>query len=230
LKGNARDSEPVTGRPWWLKPLGFATAALLRLLGATWRVREVGHNPLEHEPGAQIGALWHRDLLLTAWHYRDRGFSVAVSRSRDGELICSVLDHLGYRGAARGSSSRGGTAALRGLLRILAEGTTVSILADGPRGPAERAKIGVIVLARLSRVAATPVAFAARPCLRFPSWDGTVLPLPFARVVCQYGSPISVPPDADEPAEEELRRAFERELERIGSEAAATLGFGADPR
>ena len=60
---------------------GRVAAAALRALGATWRIRSEGENPLDTRSGAQLGAFWHRDILVTAYLYRDRGFSVPVSRS-----------------------------------------------------------------------------------------------------------------------------------------------------
>ena len=93
----------------WIE--GRLAALVLRLIGATWRVRVEGPDPLVpgHEP--VVAAFWHRNVLIAAWHYRGRGFSVPVSRSRDGDRIVSMLSALGYEGSPRGSSTRGGAAA-----------------------------------------------------------------------------------------------------------------------
>jgi lysophospholipid acyltransferase (LPLAT)-like uncharacterized protein len=192
-----------------------AAALLLRLLGASWRVATEGPDPLPAGRAPHLAAFWHDSILTAAWYYRDRGFGTAVSRSRDGDLIAALLDALGYRTPSRGSSSRGGAAALLGLVRMLRSGVTVSLQTDGPRGPARVSKPGVVSLARLTGVVITPVAFRARPCLRFRSWDRTLLPLPFARVVCRYGPPIEIPTDADEETEETLRQHLDRELEAL---------------
>lgn len=219
--GAARNGSPRgRGRGW--NPLLLALAAraaalLLRLLGASWRVCVEGRDPLPEGRPPHLAAFWHQNILVAAWHYRDRGFGTAVSRSRDGELIAALLGALGYRAPARGSSSRGGAAALLGLVRLLQSGVTVSLQTDGPRGPARVSKPGVVSLARLTGAPITPVAFWARPRLRFRSWDRTLLPLPFARLVCRYGAPIEVPADADEAAEEKLRHRLDRELEALGS-------------
>ena len=204
-----------SGRPLWLRTFGWLSALALRAIGATWRTSAEGRNPLEHDSGAAIGVVWHENVLLLAHHFRDRGFSVAVSRSRDGEWISAAMTPLGYREPVRGSSSRGGAAALRGLVRLVRAGTTVSILADGPRGPAHVSKLGPVALARLSGVALTPVAFHASRAIRFRSWDRTVLPLPFARVRNRYGDPIAVPNDADEREEERLRGELDRALAEL---------------
>jgi len=216
----------VAGQPRlrWLE--GRLAARVLRAIGATWRVRVEGPDPLVpgHEP--VVAAFWHRNVLIAAWHYRDRAFSVPVSRSRDGDRIVSMLSALGYAESPRGSSTRGGTAALRELIRRVEEGTTVSIQTDGPQGPARVSKAGIVSLARWTARPITPVCFAARPAWRFRSWDGTLLPLPFARVVCRYGDPIPVPPDASEEDEERARQRLDETLNRLTDDLDRRL---ADP-
>ena len=197
--------------------------ALLRLLGATWRVRIEG--AAEPIP-VSIGAVWHANWLPGVWCFRDRGIAACVSRSRDGEYIDQVLRHLGYAASVRGSTSSGGTAALRGMVRTLARGVSVVLLTDGPRGPSGRSHVGVVALARLSGLPITPVAFAVRPRLRARSWDRSVLPLPFAKIVCRLGPPIAVARDADPDREEVIRSELDLSLARLGEALEASLGRG----
>ncbi len=189
-----------------------------------------GDDPRRHGDAARIGAIWHRDILVTAFVFRDLGYSVPVSRSRDGDLIAGLLLALGYAAPPRGSSSRGGAAALRGLVRLVEGGTTVSLPVDGPRGPALHSKVGVVSLARLTGVEITPLGFSARPCLRFASWDGTLLPLPFARVVGRFGDPIAVARDESPQREEEIARALDGSLGRITRDLDTATGLRASRR
>lgn len=221
----ARERGPFGRIALW--GFGLLTSALLRLLGATWRVETLGHDPRLPGPRspAQLAALFHESMVPCAWLYRDRRYSVAVSRSRDGDLIRATLLALGYAEPARGSSSRGGSAALRHMLRQLAEGTTAAVLVDGPRGPARVAKTGIIALSRLAGRPIQPVAFSARPAIRLSSWDQSLLPLPFARVVVAYGEPIAVAADAapDEAGEQTLARELERRLTSLHHDADGML-------
>ncbi|MCZ6463478.1 MAG: lysophospholipid acyltransferase family protein [Proteobacteria bacterium] len=199
--------------------LGKLAAVLLRALGATWRVHFEGTHPLRSpETQPVLAAIWHRDVLIAAQLFRDHGIALPVSRSRDGDRATELIAALGYAPPARGSSSRGGTAVIRPLVRQLQRGVTVGIMIDGPRGPARRAKPGAVNLARLSGVPVTPLAIAARPCIRFRSWDGTLLPLPFAKVVCRFGPLLAVPADTglDREAEliQELGDGMNRETDR----------------
>jgi hypothetical protein len=204
---------------------GRIAALFLRTLGATWRISVEGPDPFSTGPGPHLAAFWHRNALIAAFVFRNRGFGVPVSRSRDGDLITQLLLGLGYRMPARGSSSRGGAAALRALMRMIEQGITISIQTDGPRGPARVSKHGMVSLARRTGRPISPLAFSARPCMRFRSWDGTLLPLPFARVLCSYGPEILVPHDAEPRDEETIRGELDRELNRLTDEADARFGF-----
>jgi lysophospholipid acyltransferase (LPLAT)-like uncharacterized protein len=199
----------------------WVVTALLRLLAATWRVRiEGAAEPLP----VSIGAVWHENWLPGVWCFRDRGIAACVSRSRDGDRLDRVLRRLGYADSVRGSTSSGGTAALRGMVRTLARGGSVVLLTDGPRGPARRSQVGAVALARLSGVPITPVAFAVRPRLRARSWDRSVLPLPFARIVCRLGAPIAVPRNADPDQEERIRSELDLALASLDGVVRAGLG------
>ena len=88
-------------------------AMAVRCLGSTWRIRTEGQNPLLASKNTQLGALWHRDLIVSAFFFRDQGFIVPISRSRDGNIAAATATHLGYAPPARGSSSSGGRGAFR---------------------------------------------------------------------------------------------------------------------
>ncbi|MCZ7617869.1 MAG: DUF374 domain-containing protein [Myxococcota bacterium] len=214
-------------RSWWFRTTvaagGRLGAGLLRVLGATWRVRLAGHPDPVTGGVPAVGALWHGTLFPAAWRYRDAGIAIPVSRSRDGDRIVAVLDRLGFAPSPRGSSSGGGPAALSGAIRIARNGGTIAVLCDGPRGPAGRCKPGVIAMARAAGLPIYPVAIAARPTITFRSWDRTLLPLPFARVHFETGAPLRVPADASREDLERLREALEDTLERLHRRAQAAL-------
>ena len=212
----------------FLAVAGFAGALVLRLLGATWRVRIAGEDPFASgEP--VVAAIWHRGLLVAAYCWRNRGILVPISQSRDGDLVSAMLRRLGFAAPVRGSSSRGATGLLRSLIRQARAGAPVGFLPDGPRGPAGTAKPGVIALARASGASLVPVGISASPSKQFGSWDRAILPLPFARISCRYGDPIHVPKKAGRETMEELRRELEAALYRINLELDAELGIADRP-
>ncbi|MBW2423024.1 MAG: lysophospholipid acyltransferase family protein [Deltaproteobacteria bacterium] len=225
-QGDAGAPDPLTRLG--LALFGWLSAMLLRLLGASWRFEVLGDDPREGDPpmaqAPHLAAIYHESMLPALWTFRDRRYGVAVSRSRDGDLIRRSLLRLGYAEPARGSSSRGASAVLRRIVRQLEEGTTVAVLVDGPRGPARRAKTGIVSIARLAERPIQPVAFAARPALRLGSWDGSLIPLPFARVVCAFGDPLTSGSDPDEAHEQAMARELDRRLARLHAEADGAVG------
>jgi lysophospholipid acyltransferase (LPLAT)-like uncharacterized protein len=203
--------------------VGRLVAVLLRVLGASWRIRAEGVAPAAT---ASLGATWHTGIVPVAHRFRDRGIAVAISRSRDGDFAAAVLAGLGYPNPPRGSSSRSGAVALRGLLTRLRAGDTVGVVTDGPRGPVCVSKPGIIGLARLADCAIVPIGVAARPALRLGSWDRMLLPLPFAAVAFDFGAEIVVPRDCDEAAAERAREALDRALGDSSKRAADSLARG----
>jgi lysophospholipid acyltransferase (LPLAT)-like uncharacterized protein len=177
-----------------------------------------------------ILAFWHRHLLLMPYAYRGRRVSVLISRSRDGELIARTVARLGID-AARGSSSRGGVAGMRELLRKGAAGYDLAFTPDGPRGPAGAVQPGVILAAAATGFPVHPVAIAASRARRLRSWDRFLVPLPLSTVHIVYGEALTVPRRAapDAAAQELLRRleAAEAAAERL---ARGDPADGADGR
>jgi len=140
--------------------------------------------------------VWHRTLLLCCHAYRRTGICVAVSEHRDGEIGARIAARLGFK-AARGSSTRGATQLLRGLIDFASrESGDIAVTPDGPKGPAQQTKPGALFLAARLGWPVVPVAATARPRRELASWDRFIVPWPFARVALVAGEPLTVPPDA----------------------------------
>jgi lysophospholipid acyltransferase (LPLAT)-like uncharacterized protein len=189
----------------------------LRVLARTLRIRreESAVAPLWAARAPVIYAVWHDRLLLLPYLYGHRGCQVLASRSRDGELVARWVRHFGLE-PVRGSSTRGGGEALRRLTRALRSGREVVVVPDGPRGPREVLKPGVIALARLSGAPIVPLAVGTSREWRTRSWDEFRIPRPFARCVMRFGEPIRVSRTADRAAEEAARKEVEAALRGLG--------------
>jgi lysophospholipid acyltransferase (LPLAT)-like uncharacterized protein len=191
------EREEAPRLPWRERLLPLLAAGFIRTLRATLRLRHHGDAAMrEMEQASEhfILAFWHRHLLLMPYAYRGRGITVLISASRDGERIARTVARFGIA-AARGSSSRGGAAGLRELVRRAREGWDLAFTPDGPRGPACRVQPGVVVAAAMTGLPILPVGYAASREKRLRSWDGFVVPLPGARVEFVYGSRFAVSRD-----------------------------------
>ncbi len=177
---------------------GLAGPAVIRALGASWRLRVRGYEAVEamHAQGRPvIYALWHGQLLSLEYAHRGAGICVMSSWHRDGELSARVLSGLGYE-VVRGSTRRGSVRGLVGMLSKVKEGHDLAITPDGPKGPARIVKPGVLYLSERSGAPIVPLAVWSDRAKRLSSWDGFSVPLPFARVVVAHGDPIEPDPGA----------------------------------
>src|SRR5215468_360975 len=189
-----------------------AIRALVRTLSITRDERRVA--PLWQAGAPIIYVVWHSRILVLPALYGRRRARVLASRSNDGDALTRYVRRFGLE-AVRGSSSRGGAEALRLLARCLKQGHEVVVVPDGPRGPAEQAKPGVVALARVSGAAIVPLALGASRQWRLASWDAFRVPVPFARCVVRFGDPIYVPRIADRRHEESLRAEVEHALRAL---------------
>ncbi|MDT8435284.1 MAG: DUF374 domain-containing protein [Gemmatimonadota bacterium] len=177
-------------------------AAGLRALGRSWRYFDVAEDgrvsPARFHTGGALHVFWHRDALALLLRHREEGVGVMVSRSADGDVAAAVAARLGYR-PFRGSSSRDGQAAMRGMIEAGAKGIPLGLAVDGPRGPARICKGGAVRIAAASGIPVVPLAAAARRAVTLRSWDRFQVPLPGARVYVAQGRPLPVPagPDLD---------------------------------
>ena len=64
-----------------------------------------------------IFALWHGHLLPLSYRFRNHGLVPIISKSADGDAIAQLMVRWGYA-PVRGSTSRGGTEALRQMIRL----------------------------------------------------------------------------------------------------------------
>ncbi len=208
-----------------------ALAALyIRLVHATGRWRVVGAaapEALWRDGTPFILAFWHGRILMMPYSWpRATPINMLISQHRDGQLIARTVRRFGIA-SITGSTSHGGPAALRAILRVLKAGQSVGITPDGPRGPRMRAAGGAVDIARLSGVPILPGAFAASRRRVLGSWDRFVLAWPFSRGVYVWGAPIVVPKDADAAAREAARRQLEDGLNAVTAEADRLVGCAA---
>lgn len=213
-------------QPWWMGPATALAAAVIGLLARTWRFE------VHDDPGYLEGlgrgekfayAFWHARLLPLVWYHRNEGHVVLVSRSRDGEFITRIIERFGFA-TARGSSTRGGEAAIRELLAAAAAGRSLAFTPDGPRGPAEVAKSGLTVVAGQAGMRVVAIATASRDAWRLRSWDGFRIPRPFARVVVGHGAPLAIAPPGDPGTSERERARAEAALRELTAAMARRAG------
>ncbi|HYB97952.1 MAG TPA: lysophospholipid acyltransferase family protein [Candidatus Limnocylindrales bacterium] len=199
-----------------------AIVVVLRAVRLTVRLESRNAEALERcwrEGQPVLMTFWHGRSLMLPFFYRGRGACIMNSAHRDGEIVTRALERFGIS-STRGSSTRGGVAGLRGLLRAQRRGLDLALIPDGPRGPAGVAKAGAVELAMLTNAPIFPLAVGCSSPMRLPTWDRMMLPRPFSRAVLYVGDPLRADrqPAGGESGEsgaqrrERLRAELERRL------------------
>jgi lysophospholipid acyltransferase (LPLAT)-like uncharacterized protein len=151
-----------------------------------------------------IFAHWHGHELCIVPLVTSYKIATMTSTSKDGQLIDFVIRRLGGA-TSRGSSTRGGVGALKGLVRLMGQGYRASMAVDGPKGPLHKVKPGVFELSRLAEAQIVPVGVACSNAIVFKkSWNKALLPKPFTRVVVTFG-PAQPPVERDQSAKDFAR-------------------------
>ncbi len=215
-------------RKWcWVGRVGKLA---IDVICATLRIRLVDFHRAKHtiDTGKYIFAFWHSRILAISYLYRGRGTAILVSSSKDGEIMARILQRQGHR-TIRGSTSRHGARALARLVKIInQENRPGVVVPDGPRGPRFKVQPGVIALSKKTACPIVPITYSCGKMKVFSSWDRFILPCPFTKCAVMYGTPVSVPADADANTQELCRRRLEEELNRITKTVDAYYGHAID--
>ena len=181
-----------------------------------------------------IMAMWHGQfLMLPKIDPGDVRVRIMVAKHGDAEVLGQALSRFDMeliRGAGAGGRQRdrGGGQALRAAIRSLDEGCTVAMTADVPPGPARRAGLGIVTLARLSGAPILPAAMATTRYHALDTWSRFTINLPFSTLGVATGTPINVPRDATPQELEAYRQQVEDGLNETTARAYELAGANPD--
>lgn len=212
--------------PLLIKFTAWCLAKTFRLIAKTIRYRVIsavpGTNPAEPDtPHYYLYAMWHDEVLIpitcraTIKKFgTGNRMSALVSRHQDGSILTEFMSQFTVH-AIRGSSSRGGAAAIRQLLDS-ADKTHVVITPDGPRGPRHEVKQGIVYVASQTGMAVCPVANTMTRYWDLKgSWTNQIIPKPFSKAYLLIGKPIHIPSDLTRTQISEYQNMIEQEMDKL---------------
>ncbi|MGB5173390.1 MAG: lysophospholipid acyltransferase family protein [Thermoanaerobaculia bacterium] len=172
-------------------------------------------------------------VILAFWHNRQIGLirvadelrpvKVLISRHGDGEIIARIVARFGI-GSVRGSSTRGGKAAVRQLVSASRQ-SHLAITPDGPVGPRYHAKHGVALVAALTGLPVTWISWSTDRAWRFKSWDRFILPKPFARIRYRVEGTVEIDRNAGAEEIEAGRLEIESRLNALTATLDREMGL-----
>jgi lysophospholipid acyltransferase (LPLAT)-like uncharacterized protein len=242
---NQEVSEPVSAHydtrppklPWHrriqIPIIAGAVYSVIRTIGPTLRYEVLGSEKVEQRRIAKqptIWAFWHRIIIPIVWYGRNRGIVVMNTTAFDGQWTRKVIERLGF-GTAQGSSSRGGLRGLQVMAKRIADGLDCAFTIDGPRGPRYVAKVGPVLLARMTGAPIMVFHIGVdRGKTMQKTWDQFLLPSLFARAII-IGAPfIHVPQDADPDTIRAKHEEMQKSLERVRDIAESWFSLSEDER
>ncbi len=203
-----------------LKFISLMIYLFVRLMHLTYRYRfqkesiTLIHN-LKKNKQNYIFSIYHQNLFPGILAQSGHPHVVIVSKSKDAEPVaftCLRFGHVVSRGSSkRGNVDKNGSVAKEEMIEALRSGFPGAVTVDGPKGPAERVKPGIIDMAKKSGAVIIPYIVMPDQYWEFNSWDKFRLPKPFSRISISYGRPISVDANCEN---------FEPEMMKLESEMA----------
>ena len=162
-----------------------------------------------------IFCCWHNKLFLGPHLLpRNRVINALQSSHSDGMITSLVFQYLGIN-VILGSSKKGGIQAFRKMVKRLKLGESIAITPDGPKGPKEKVKDGIIKLAQMTNTPIIPLVWATRKFKIMDSWDNFVLPYPFTKGIYSFGKPIYINKKININSFELARENLENEIKRL---------------
>lgn len=193
---------------------------ILRTLTFTYRyqpvIGEENISPFIGDAIVSAPCYWHQNHILCSSYLREwikRGYKLCflVSGSVDGEVPERIVSSWGAK-VIRGSANQSGALALRDQQQMMKNGYSIVTTVDGPRGPKLEVKAGAILMARIADAPIVPLACAADRAWHMNTWDGFIVPKPFARVVVAVGEPYRIKPDVPLKELEPIRLAVQEKI------------------
>ena len=162
-----------------------------------------------------IFCCWHNRLFLGPHLLpRNRIINALQSSHSDGMITSIAFKYLGMN-VILGSSMKGGMQAFRKMVKCIKNGESIAITPDGPKGPKETIKEGVVKLAQITGIPIVPLVWSTKKFKIIDSWDNFVIPFPFSKGIYTFGKPIYVDKKISEDNFEILRLEVESEIKRL---------------
>jgi lysophospholipid acyltransferase (LPLAT)-like uncharacterized protein len=186
--------------PWFLKPVVAVYGYVLGhfqyfhywINHRTIRISWIGRENICPDKN-YIFVYWHRYFpcyFSAFFHFKQHAWMVHPLLYMVHMWVLVRL--LGVQKLIPGSTGNDGYKAACELIEALKSGYSTMICPDGPSGPSQVLKKGVLHIAAKSRVQIVPLHFTPKPSIWIRSWDKKLFPIPFGHLEVKIGQPIEV--------------------------------------
>ena len=202
-------------------------AAYLRLCRATTRWERRGLDDLRAAlaQGPVIVVFWH-DVAMMAPSHWPAGCGPLTSlrdTSPAGRVSGAVQERFGLMPMAM-EARTSNRAASRAVLKRVAEGVSIGLTGDGPKGPVRVMKDATLDWTRVTGCPLFLFAALPRRHRRLATWDRLILPLPLTAGLAVYRRwDVDPPRKASPEVLAELQAKLTADLDRLAAEVTAEV-------
>lgn len=209
---------------------GFLLYWALRLHRLSWRIHIEGREHFDQlcdKEKRSLLCFWHGKYIPIFPILEGHEAWVVTNQSKRGTIIAEICRNLGYQTVQLPDQTRRDT--LSYLEKALAEAYIVGTAVDGPLGPRNRVKSGVIRLGSTLGFDLLPVSVdSRRKIVLHRRWDRMEIPLPFTTVHLVFGEPIEVPSSLRNGQIRELSEHLAREISKLDERAKELVAMRKD--
>ena len=168
---------------------------------------------------AFILCFWHGRLLMMplSWN-KEKKINVLISTHSDGQLLSKTVKHFNIE-TITGSSSKGGSEAIRNIIKSLKSGISIGMTPDGPRGPRMKVNSAIIKIASLTGHKIVPLSYSVKKKFFLNSWDKFLVALPFGKGCFIWGKPIKIKKNISINEDLKLSKRLENNLLKLTKKA-----------
>ena len=168
---------------------------------------------------AIIFCTWHNRLYCGPYLLpKDKLVINALQSSHSDGMMTDVLFKLIKMKIIYGSSKKKGVSAFIKMTKAIKNGESLAITPDGPKGPREIVKDGIIKLAQNTGAPIVPLFWKVKNHKILNSWDNFIIPFPFSKGVYIFGKPIHVRRKVTEKKLFEIKNLIQDEFDRLTKE------------
>lgn len=174
----------------------YSAKMAVRILLKTCNVKIHGLQPFVKaaEKHPCILMLWHSKLVLVSEilnsHASQFIYTAFISKSRDGDPLARLAESYKSGRAMRVPHNARHHALGQLVNSVKNKGEIIIITPDGPRGPKEVVKPGIILAARETEAHVFPFSWQAKRYWQLKTWDQMKIPKPFTTIDISFGNPI----------------------------------------
>lgn len=204
-------------RRWLPYLIAYSAKAGMWLLMRTCRIEISGLDSFmaTARQSPCILMLWHNRMVLIpevlSKHAPQFTYTAFISKSRDGDPLALIAQSYHIGRALRVPHNARHKALEKMITQLKYAKEIMLVTPDGPRGPRYVVKPGIVMAARHAQAQIVPFSWEADRMWQLKTWDGMMVPKPFAKIRVTFGAAISVPKNEekeDQKTEELLKNAL----------------------